>query len=123
MSEKMSILIVEDEFLIAMAIEDALTDAGYVTVGPATTLSQAFDLLSTSSIAAALVDVNLAGETCAPLAEHLATNNIPFILTTGYGATELVWALKPHSVLLKPFSQHALLQALAACIGPKAATR
>lgn len=53
----MRILIVEDEFLIAMDIEDAVRTLGYDVVGPVGSLQEAMELASEADIA--LVDVRL----------------------------------------------------------------
>ena len=55
------ILVVEDEFLVAMQIEAILTRAGWRVIGSAGTLSSAVSLARKSACDAALLDVNLRG--------------------------------------------------------------
>jgi two-component system, response regulator PdtaR len=83
------ILIVEDEFLIAMELEITLQRAGYQVLGPASNVSAALGLLRTERPDAAILDVNLAGERVTPVAEVLRAMIVPFVLTSGYGAADL----------------------------------
>jgi two-component system, response regulator PdtaR len=83
------ILIVEDEFLIAMELDNTLRGAGYHVVGPAASVSAALRLLRAERPDAAILDVNLAGEWITPVAEVLRAMFVPFILTSGYGAADL----------------------------------
>jgi DNA-binding response OmpR family regulator len=64
------ILVVEDEFLIAMEVEQTLRRAGYQVVGPAPSLGTALELLRQVRPDAAVLDVNLAGERVTPVAEE-----------------------------------------------------
>jgi DNA-binding response OmpR family regulator len=83
------ILVVEDEFLIAMELDITLRSAGYQVLGPAPNVSAALGLLRTERPDAAVLDVNLAGEWVTPVAEVLRAMIVPFILTSGYGAADL----------------------------------
>lgn len=56
------ILIVEDEFLIAMALEDMLLAMGYAVVGIATTYETAVALAAEKRPALVLMDIRLASE-------------------------------------------------------------
>lgn len=79
-----SILIVEDEPIIALALEDMLADEG-AEVCLAERLEDAFALLETGAPDAAILDVNVHGQASYPLARALAGRSIPFIFATGYG--------------------------------------
>jgi DNA-binding response OmpR family regulator len=108
------ILIVEDEALIAMQLENALAEAGCTVVGPAARLSEAFDLIYSSPIDAALLDVNVAGERSYALADILRSKNIPYAFVTGFEAGSMLPShLKSAPVLPKPF-ENAQLEALLA---------
>lgn len=83
------ILVVEDEFLIAMELDITLRTAGYQVLGPASNVSAALGLLRSVRPDAAVLDVNLAGEWVTPVAEVLRATFVPFILASGYGAADL----------------------------------
>jgi two-component system, response regulator PdtaR len=82
-------LVVEDEFLIAMELEQTLRRAGYQVVGPAPSVGTALELLRQVHPDAAVLDVNLAGERVTPVAEVLRAMAIPFVLASGYAAADL----------------------------------
>jgi CheY-like chemotaxis protein len=79
------ILVVEDEYLIAMMLRDALEDVGSVVVGPVPSVEKAIKTIAADpNIDAAILDVNLGGVMAYPVAEALVARNIPFVFTTGY---------------------------------------
>jgi DNA-binding NarL/FixJ family response regulator len=57
-----SVLIVEDDFLIAMQMEAALSDAGVVLAGVARSAKEALDLADSQRPALAIMDIRLAGK-------------------------------------------------------------
>src|SRR5262245_27672204 len=54
------VLVVEDDFLIAMQTEVALTSAGFEVVGPATTAEEAVALASEAQPTLVVMDIRLA---------------------------------------------------------------
>ncbi|ATE74228.1 response regulator [Lysobacter capsici] len=105
------LLIVEDEELLAMAVEDGVLYAGAASVEIAGTVAQALDALSAHSFDLAIVDVSLRGQHSWPVAEELRRRNVPYLTVTGYGDMldhELV-----DKLLTKPYSIDDLLEALA----------
>ncbi len=79
------ILVVEDEALLAMMIEDMLTEAGYEVVGPAPRLEDALELARNAAFDIAILDMNLAGVSSIPVADVLRSRGIPYVFATGYG--------------------------------------
>ena len=110
-----TVLIVEDEPLIAMMLEDFLGEMGKTVIGPADSCAQALALIAKGGIDAAILDVNLrGGETSDPIADALAAAGIPFLFASG-GSGDGVEG--PHSnrpVLAKPFTMEAVAKALEA---------
>lgn len=104
-----SILVVEDTALIADLVVDALQDAGCRVVGPAARLDQGLALARTDGLAGALLDVNLAGEHCFPIADVLAARGVPFVFLTGYGEQMLPNGYRDVPHLIKPFDLDELL--------------
>ena len=78
------ILVVEDNFLIADEVCDALRSCGCIVVGPAAGLQSAMDLARDAAIDAALLDINLKGERCFAVADLLRERNVPFVFLSGY---------------------------------------
>jgi two-component system, response regulator PdtaR len=83
------ILIVEDEFLIAMELDSTLRSAGYEVLGPVPNVGEALGLLRAERPDAAVLDVSLAGEWVTPVAVVLRAMFVPFILTSAYGSADL----------------------------------
>lgn len=102
------ILIVEDEMLVAMLIEDAITDLGHEIVGPAMRLETALDTAAKEQIDAAILDINLAGKQSFPVADILTSRGIPFMFASGYGSAGLIEPYKEAPILQKPFAPHQL---------------
>jgi CheY-like chemotaxis protein len=79
------VLVVEDEGLIALLMEDMLGELGCETAVTGS-VAEALRWLNEGGEAdAALLDVNVAGETVLPVAEALAARGAPFAFATGYG--------------------------------------
>jgi CheY-like chemotaxis protein len=112
-----TVLIVEDEFLIAMTLEDSLREAGIATIGPASTHEEAIRLLESAQVDAAILDFNLGGQYSTPVAEHLKASGIPFVMTTGYGATVDVNSLGAETVFDKPYTPESVVDALLRILG------
>jgi CheY-like chemotaxis protein len=106
------ILVVEDEALVAMLVEDALTDAGFAVLGPARSVAQALEMLRGAAPDAAVLDLNLGGENSLAVAEALAARGIPFVVATGYGAAGLPAHLRHIPVLPKPYDPADLTVAI-----------
>jgi CheY-like chemotaxis protein len=79
------ILVVEDEYLIAMSLQDALETAGSIVVGPAPSVDKALQTIDSEwHIDAAVLDVNLGGALSYGVADKLIARKIPFVFTSGY---------------------------------------
>jgi CheY-like chemotaxis protein len=82
--QSLRILVVEDNFLTADAIQDLLETSGCEVVGPAATIAAALDLIAQATLDGAVLDLNLGGELSFPIAAALIERNIPFLFLTGY---------------------------------------
>ncbi|KUM25079.1 hypothetical protein AU467_27275 [Mesorhizobium loti] len=108
------ILVVEDAFLVALDLSDELTDAGCDVVGPAPSVEQALEQIDGIELDGAVLDVNLQGERSFPLAEHLATRDVPFVFLTGYdSATIFPDQFRDSPRLSKPVDTRVLIEAVA----------
>jgi CheY-like chemotaxis protein len=110
MLEGKRILIVDDEFMIALMAEEMLRDAGAVPVGPASSYDEALAFVRSGGFDAALLDVNLNGVLSEGVARELQLQNIPFVIVTGYGAVS--WAGPDTPVLMKPYDSGAICRAI-----------
>jgi CheY-like chemotaxis protein len=108
----LKVLIVEDEFLILLSVEKMLEDLGCDVVASAPRIAKALAMLDTVGAAAAVLDVNVAGEPVYPVAEALAARGIPLVFTTGYGDSGIAPPWHDWPIVQKPFSQDQLERAL-----------
>ena len=115
MSDRKRILLVEDEPMIAFALEDLIDELGYAVVGPAHRLSDALVLAANSAIDAAVLDVNLNEESSFPVADLLVSRGVPFVFATGYAEGGVGWPGKA-AVIAKPYGREQLGRALAALL-------
>lgn len=111
-----SILVVEDEELIAGVIEEMLTDLGCRKVWIAASAKEAVAVLDDSRPDAAVLDVHLGGDSGFQLALTLADRKVPFVFATGYGRQALPqeWATRP--MIQKPFKFDTLAAVLGALL-------
>ena len=112
-----SVIILEDEPLVAFALEDMLLDLGVKEVRLATTNAEAMRLLDESVPDFAVLDVNIRGERSYGVAGELSRRQVPFVFATGYGDAEHPEMLKAVPTVTKPYSPEDLKSALAAATG------
>lgn len=110
------VLVVEDEVLVAMFIEDVLTEAGCQIVGIARRVADALDIIGSRDIDLALLDLNLDGKETYAIADELKRRAIPFIFCTGYGAIGVRADYRGHPALDKPFGDEQLRRAVAGAL-------
>jgi light-regulated signal transduction histidine kinase (bacteriophytochrome) len=114
-----TVLLVEDNMIIALDSEDALHALGAKQVLTASSNARAATLVADGRIDFAILDFNLGFETSLPVADLLQRKNIPFVFATGYGdGLDLPKDLADVALLKKPFNKDTLGAAIAAA-GPK----
>ena len=104
MSASVSVLVVEDEALIAMDLQALLEEAGYRVLGPANSTAAAMALLDGTDPDVALLDVNLGRSDVFGVANELATRKTKVIFLTGHTVQKL-----PHNSLPRGFLASSLL--------------
>ena len=112
----LQVLIVEDGSLVAILIEEYLLEMGCEVAMSASRVAKALKGLQTRRVDAAVLDVNVAGESIDELVETLHRHSIPFVFASGYGArgVDPRWTNAP--VLQKPFTAADLRAALLRCL-------
>lgn len=61
---------------------------------------------------AAILDVNLSGETSFAVADAMTAMRVPFVFATGYGERHHSRAIRSHAVVAKPYDERSLRRAL-----------
>lgn len=80
----MSVLVVEDDFIVAYDMQMLLEEQGARVLGPAHSLAEGRELLAKERPTVAVLDVNLGGEYVFPLADELRAQDVPFVFATAY---------------------------------------
>jgi DNA-binding NarL/FixJ family response regulator len=108
------ILVMEDEFLIAMDVEQLCQDHGAEEVIILRTLKELGDRpVEDRGINVAVVDVMLAGESTVEFAKTLQDSNVPFVFATGYAENEHLFEAFPGiRVVGKPYAGPTLITAI-----------
>jgi CheY-like chemotaxis protein len=106
------VLVVEDETLISMMIESMLADLGCESVTAAATVDKALSLINGQVFDAAMVDMNISGDTSDSVAEALVARGVPFIYCSGNNSQKAMNVLHPRPVLKKPFRDEELVKIL-----------
>jgi len=106
------ILVVEDSPVIALVLDDMLTDLGCIVVGPAQNMAVAIELAAGETFDAAVIDINIRGGKIYPVAETLRDRGIPFLLASGYADWTMPpeWQERPR--LTKPYTIETVERAL-----------
>jgi CheY-like chemotaxis protein len=104
-----SILVVENEFLIAMDIVQALEKAGAIAT-MTTTVRHALILVEHDGLSAAIMDHALSDGDSTELCARLEARGIPYVSYSGYDPVKGASADAPH--ISKPVSMDVLMSAM-----------
>ena len=107
------ILVVEDEFLIALDIAGVLERAGLTVIGPAANVADALDAIARETVEGALLDAHLGGEPASRIADALGARGIPFAFVSGSGRDHLPAPHRNVPLVKKPFTGNDLRAAVA----------
>ena len=107
-----SVLVVEDDALIAMVLEDVLAEAGMRLAGSAQSVDEALAQLADRQPDMAVLDASLDGQACDKVADMLQQRGVPFILATGHAEADMQVRFPGVPILRKPYHQDELLSAL-----------
>lgn len=109
-----TILLAEDEVLIALDLESILQDAGADVLGPYATLKSALKAVTEEQPSVAILDVRLGRETTHQVAEVLAERGVPFLFYTGQALPDTIRSVALDApTLAKPVEQKLLIETLA----------
>ena len=111
----MTILIVEDEFLIALEAQRIVEDAGASAILASTLMQARVHLASGTRIDATLLDLRLGRDDALPLARELHSKGTPVVIASGFDPGV---GLPSVPVVAKPYRDADLIAAILAVCGP-----
>ena len=103
-----SVLLVEDETLIAIDAQDILHGMGAHRLVRVRNVQEGIDALDAERFDVALLDLRLGKESSLPLALRLVSLVVPFGLRTGFAGDAIPPELKDRPYLAKPFTPEQL---------------
>lgn len=104
----MRVLVLEDEFLIAMMTESLLIELGVEVVGPVGDAATAMALIEDDGLDGALLDINLEDGDSFDVARRLCQDEVPFAFVTGNKAKVLPEDLRDTKRVVKPIGRRDL---------------
>jgi len=98
------VLVAEDEYLLAKKLAGEFAKLGIETIGPASTVKRALDLVERGGhLDGAVLDIKLRDDMIFPVAEALRARGVPFVFTTGYNEQAIPDRYKDVARYEKPF--------------------
>ena len=113
------VLIVEDEPLIALDLEHALSSAG-AAVNVANTVASALEAAAAPTVTAAIVDLCLHGHSVRDVVERLAARNLPFVFYSGHMETPTAASWPSVPFLIKPLPAGQVVDMVVRVVAVKA---
>ena len=102
------VLLVEDEALVAMMIQECLTESGHSVVGPICARRRRAAAAKEGDFDAAILDINLGDGMAYPVADIVAARGVPFVFVTGYEADTVDERFSDVPILQKPIERQML---------------
>ena len=121
--ERPKILVVEDEFIIALDLSETVKDLGYELEGPYEGNKQAIEALDGELPDCAILDVFTADGEVYPLADRLSEAGVPIVFHSGHVTPAEVMARYPDAqACAKPCPPDRLIDALQEAVAKSHAT-
>src|SRR5262245_36975907 len=111
------LLVVEDQWLIALELKRVLEREG-ATVVQVGNLPEALLYANDAALSGGVIDFRLGDDDAEPVCEALSCRNVPFILVTGLSVLPQRWAATP--VVRKPAAPQTIIGAVKFALSPEA---
>ena len=110
-----TVLLVEDNMIIALEAEDTLLALGAGNVLVASSVAEALRLLTVDTPGFALLDINLGGEMSWPIASRLRELGVRYAFATGYSdQIDIPLEHRSAPMVTKPYTRDSLSREIAA---------
>lgn len=114
MFARCSVLVVEDEPLVAMLLVDFLEELGCTVAAQASSVAEGLKRSNDTVFDIAILDVNLRGQPVWPVADALERQGRRFVLASGYDGNQTQSRYPDAAILAKPYDLQRLRQAIEA---------
>lgn len=112
-----NVLVVEDEFYLAMDIKDEIERAGGKVLGPSPDAASTLTMIDQEAPDCAIVDINLGEGASFEVAAELQRRSIPFVFLTGYDAASIPPELADVQRFEKPADAGRVIEAVTRLAG------
>ena len=120
--DRPKVLVVEDEFIIALDLSETVQDLGYELEGPFEGKEAAIEAIEEGMPDLAILDVFTADGEVYPLADKLVEAGVPIVFHSGHVTPAEVRALYPDAVACaKPCPPDRLIDAMQEAVGKASA--
>jgi CheY-like chemotaxis protein len=113
-----SILIVEDEPLIALEVHAVFKAAG-ASIVSAANKKEALRMISLPGLSAAVVDMNLGQHNCSDVCKRLSDCGIPFVFYTGDARADILRKWPDAPILTKLADKQLIVEVVAGMLARK----
>ena len=111
--EDQRVLVIEDEYVVAEAIERTLRRAGAIVLGPVPSVDQAMALLDRGGrIDSAVLDINLGEQKVYPVVDRLLARGVHCVFSTGNDVADVPSTYQKIARLEKPVEASSMINAL-----------
>ena len=107
-----TVLVVEDQAMVASDLQRFLDGTGYRVVGPACSPEEALDTIKSGKLDGAVLDVKLLGGSSDQVAHALKAARIPHIFIDGWAIGQSPEQRRDKPLLSNPYDYRSLLDAL-----------
>jgi CheY-like chemotaxis protein len=107
-----SVLLVEDQAIIACDLQRFLGSTGYHVVGPVGSPQEALSKIAAGELDGAVLDVKLTGDAAPQIADALKAAKVPHIFINGWAVGRIPEQCRDRPLLNNPYDYHSLLDAL-----------
>jgi DNA-binding NarL/FixJ family response regulator len=113
-----NVLLLEDEFWIAIGVQECLVDFGHVVIGPFQNNAHACAAVLNCSVDVAILDVYLGnGSNSGSTAKLLASLGVPFLVLSGSSPGDTSGFEAAVAWLVKPLGEGDIIDAIEKALG------
>ena len=114
-----SVLVVEDQAIIACDLQRFLDSTGYHVVGPVGSPDEALSRIASGKLDGAVLDVKLTGDSAPQVADALKAAKVPHIFVNGWAVGPIPEQCRDRPLLNNPYDYRSLLDALNGAMADK----